>query len=545
MRSLLNIINSSSVVWGYFTRPQKKTLIFTLLVFSLLILFWWSSSVWYEDRLLAEQRAEVTFDLNQYSTSLVTSVDSRFALLEGLHAFTSLNPSNESLERDFNVYASGLYSSADGIRNFAVAPGGVQQYVYPVEGNEVVFGHDLINDERPEVREDVQRTIDTSQSVLSGPYELRQGGLGLVERRAVFIDGSFWGLVTMVIDMEPIFEETGLSSASDLDLALRDTNGNIFYGDANVFEKDPVVLRISLPDGHWELAGIPENGWDDAIGENLFIFRSTGLIIVLLLTLLFYLDMNHQRSLSLAVEERTEELSKAYEKLNSLDKMKDEFISNVGHELKTPLVSIEGYSNLVYDENMGSLNEQQKKAMEVIVRNSKRLEGLINSLLYLSVETGASKRDDFDKLQISDVLEEAISSIQKRAADSSVTIEDSIPSDLPLIDGNMKRLSDLFANILDNAIKFTPSGGSISVLASERDNDLYVCVEDNGIGISEEQMPYIFDKFYQVDSSTTRRYGGTGLGLYIAKKIVAEHNGDLVVESEEGVGTKVCAILPK
>jgi len=124
-------------------------------------------------------------------------------------------------------------------------------------------------------------------------------------------------------------------------------------------------------------------------------------------------------------------------------------------------------------------------------------------------------------------------------------IEKSVPDNLALIDGDKTRLSDMLTNLIDNAIKFTHSGGMIVLKAYEEEEDLHIEVKDTGIGMPKELIPNLFQRFYQIDASIKRRYGGTGVGLYICKNIVEAHKGDIWIESEEGKGTTVHIRLPR
>jgi PAS domain S-box-containing protein len=239
-----------------------------------------------------------------------------------------------------------------------------------------------------------------------------------------------------------------------------------------------------------------------------------------------------------------EELSQANEELKSLDRMKDDFLSNVSHEFKTPLTSIQGYSQLISDGTLGEVNEQQQKAVETVLRNSERLRRLVDSLLYLSRAQSGKLNYSFEKLDIKDILEHAVQDLALQAASKNIELITDIPSDIPQLDLDRDKMMDVFVNLIDNAVKFTPDGGKVTVSAHVSEGSMYLDVEDTGIGIPENKIPMLFQRFYQVDSSVKRRYGGTGLGLYICKKIVEDHKGDIYVNSEEGKGTTVHVRLP-
>ncbi|NOR47234.1 MAG: GHKL domain-containing protein, partial [Methanosarcinaceae archaeon] len=238
------------------------------------------------------------------------------------------------------------------------------------------------------------------------------------------------------------------------------------------------------------------------------------------------------------------ETEKAYEELKSLDRMKDEFLSNVSHELQTPLVSIGGYSEVLNAGALGALNEGQKKAADAIMRNADKLERLINSILYLSIEESGKMKYTFKPLQIADVIEHSVLDMLPQIKNNNLGIKKQVPDNLSLIKGDEKKLMQVISNLIDNAIKFTPSG-DITISAHEDDDKLHIAVSDTGIGMPQEETNNLFKRFYQVDASTTRKYGGTGLGLYISKLIAEAHNGKIWAESEKGVGTTIHVTLPK
>lgn len=239
-----------------------------------------------------------------------------------------------------------------------------------------------------------------------------------------------------------------------------------------------------------------------------------------------------------------DELSAANEELKSLDKMKDDFLSNVSHEFKTPLTSIQGYSQLVADETLGPVNEQQKKAVDTVIRNSERLRRLVDSLLYLSRAQSGKLNYSFDNIDIQDVISNSIQDLILQAESKGIELVKDIQGELPLLYADRDKMMDVFVNLIDNAVKFTPQDGKVTISAHTSEGSMYLKVSDTGIGIPEDKIPKLFERFYQVDSSEKRRYGGTGLGLYICKKIVEDHKGDIHVTSEEGKGTTIHIRLP-
>lgn len=239
-----------------------------------------------------------------------------------------------------------------------------------------------------------------------------------------------------------------------------------------------------------------------------------------------------------------DELSQANDELKSLDRMKDEFLSNVSHEFKTPLTSIQGYSELISDGTLGDVNEQQKKAVMTVIRNSERLRRLVDSLLYLSRAQAGKIHYSFDTVQITEVINNSIQDVALQAESKNIKIEKNLPDKLPVFTADKDKLMDVFINLLDNAVKFTPEGGSITISSNVEEKSLHVFVRDTGIGIPKDKIPNLFQRFYQVDASGKRKYGGTGLGLYICKKIVEDHAGNIWAESTEGQGSTFHILLP-
>lgn len=292
--------------------PTLLAIFGALLFLSILLIFWWQASNWYADRLLREQYAEAREDVSLRGNILSAAINRRFALVEGLHAFVHTEGASSDLQYKFDTFAAGLYSSTPGIRNIALAPAGVIQLVYPIEGNESVVGYDPGQDERSEVRSDVQRALESREIILSGPIELIQGGQGLILRKAVFQDGVYWGLVNIVLDLEPIVSRAELDSQiSDWQYVLRDSNGNILWGSPAIFREDPAVDRIELPNSSWELAAIPKGGWQAAIHRDLVNFQASVFIVVILIASITFLIINHQTRLTLAVEARTREINQS------------------------------------------------------------------------------------------------------------------------------------------------------------------------------------------------------------------------------------------
>lgn len=231
--------------------------------------------------------------------------------------------------------------------------------------------------------------------------------------------------------------------------------------------------------------------------------------------------------------------------IRSLESMRSEFVANVSHELRTPLTIIKGYAETLLDENNWHDLGTVKKILTIIDKETERLARLLKDLLNLSrIESskGVMKRQD---VNIKQVVAEAIGLLQAQAKEKALHINLRLPEEgLKSIKGDSDWLLQLFIDILDNAIKYTPQGGSIDIKIEQRSKEVLVIVSDTGIGIPAKNLPYIFERFYRVDKGRSRRLGGTGLGLAIVKHIVDAHNGRVEVKSTVGVGTTFYIYLP-
>ncbi len=235
------------------------------------------------------------------------------------------------------------------------------------------------------------------------------------------------------------------------------------------------------------------------------------------------------------------------------ERVRDEFIANISHELRTPLASILGYSDILL--RRGNLPERQQQQQEAIRSNAQRLLTLVNDLLDVSrLEVGILGLE-FRALDLSAAIGYALSSIQPTADHKHIQLSQLVMPDLPLAWADEQRVNQILSNLLSNAVKFTPEEGSVTVRASlltpaeAADSGervmLAVQVIDSGIGLANDQLERIWDRFYQVESSSTRRFGGAGLGLAISKRLVELHGGRILATSKgEGEGTTISFTLP-
>lgn len=229
-------------------------------------------------------------------------------------------------------------------------------------------------------------------------------------------------------------------------------------------------------------------------------------------------------------------LQQSNEELKELDRLKSDLLANVSHELRTPLTAIQGYAEALSGEILGPLEDPQRKALSVVSRNVGRLQTMINELLsYARLE---SRRIELEQrtFDLATAVEQVVGQV-RASRGGQVEIAIHAPENLPEVVGDPQRIGQVLENLLTNAVKFTAPGGAVTVALTRQGDQVEVAVGDTGIGIPKEALPKIFDRFYQVDSSSTRRYGGIGLGLAIVREIVRAHGSTIAVESEVGKGT--------
>ncbi|MBI4770645.1 MAG: response regulator [Chloroflexi bacterium] len=246
----------------------------------------------------------------------------------------------------------------------------------------------------------------------------------------------------------------------------------------------------------------------------------------------------YNRELEARVAERTAQLQRALHELQELDRLKSEFIGNVSHELRTPLLHVKGYVSLLADETLGPVTEEQRKGLDTASKAITRLERLVEDIVdFGGAELGNIAPKPAD-LRLSVEIAEGL--LQKILGRTSVTIRHDIPADLPLVMADTAAVARALRHLIDNAIKFSPEGGVVTLRARllPADGRVRVAVVDQGIGIPPEQQDKIFREFYQVDGSTTRRFGGAGIGLALVKSIIEGHGSQIEVQSEQGRGSE-------
>lgn len=245
------------------------------------------------------------------------------------------------------------------------------------------------------------------------------------------------------------------------------------------------------------------------------------------------------------LQRASQELAKANEELKGLDRLKNDFLHTISHELRSPLSPILGYLEILREGGVGELTSKQKDIMAEMHICGRNMQMIIDELLEVASIQAGNISLEFKEVDLHPILLYAVKDVRKYAEEISVEIVVGVPEDPILLIADRKSLVGIFIHLLRNAVKFSRNGGKITVEAITKDNGVQVTVSDRGIGIPHDKLDKIFDVFYQVDSSEIRRYEGVGLGLSLVKKLVDLHKGTISVVSREGEGATFTVFIPK
>ncbi|HVF24326.1 MAG TPA: ATP-binding protein [Anaerolineales bacterium] len=307
--------------------------------------------------------------------------------------------------------------------------------------------------------------------------------------------------------------QKGLITTEDLQKALA-------YQQEEIAKGNTLLLGQALLD--LKITGRPE--LDQAVTEQIIQLRSA--------------LQSANRTLERRVEERTAELQKALERLSELGQLKANFISNISHELRTPLTHIKGYIELLVSESLGPIVDEQRHALQVSQQSATRLETLIEDLIMVSLASREELNINLQNVDIGRLANLAVKSSLHKAVARGVNLRTVIDDNLPSIQADSQKIAWVLNQLIDNGIKFTQSGGSVVVSVKRDGENLVVTsITDTGVGIPLNRVSDIFEPFHQLDGSSTRRYGGTGLGLSLVRDIIEAHGSMLDVQSTEGRGS--------
>jgi len=547
------------------------------------------------ERFEQQNRAKVLAQLSTVRANLEKALNQRLFLTRGLVAYVStVNPNLD--QKTFERLTQVIIAEQLGIRSVVLYKDNTVSHIYPLQGNEAAVGFNPMS--IPEEREAIERAIENRQTIVAGPVNLVgmtqisdicppdarriptnnsennqqsclvEGGVAFIARTPIFLtppnqapeSGSYWGLTGIILDQDTLFKEAGLlEKKSSIKYAIRGKDGlgeqgEVFFGDRAIFQQNPVLSSITLPNGSWELAAVPKKGWIThsplsgwlGFGGSVTAILAGGLVFVLVSA-----PTRLKKAVELAtitLREREEALEQANNNLQRLDQLKDEFLANTSHELRTPLNGIIGIAESLIDGATGELSQQTNFNLTMIVSSGRRLSSLVNDLLDFSKLRHQNLDLQLKAVDLHAITDLVITLSQPLVGKKNLQLINSVSADLPLVQADENRLQQILHNLVGNAIKFTPAG-QVEVLAEAVDLEgeqkfLKVIVSDTGIGISEDKFERIFESFEQAEGTTSREYGGTGLGLAITKQLVELHGGRISVSSRVHEGSIFSFTLP-
>ncbi len=244
-----------------------------------------------------------------------------------------------------------------------------------------------------------------------------------------------------------------------------------------------------------------------------------------------------------SLERRAAALESAYAELKQADLLKEDLLQNLSHEIQTPLLHVLGYIELMYNEAFGPLNAEQREKMAFVLERAHHLSELAKNII--TMQGLQAEQLDIREATLEEVLPRAVSAVEQVAARRGITIKVSVPESVPRVMADPAQLSTAVEHLLDNAIKFSPSGKPVELSVRVREAVVEISVQDYGMGIPKEYHGHIFKRFFQVDSGASRKFGGAGLGLAIVQEIISLHGGRVWVESEPGEGSAFHFTIPR
>lgn len=278
---------------------------------------------------------------------------------------------------------------------------------------------------------------------------------------------------------------------------------------------------------------------DEQYGNPLYML---GISFVFVSTL--YIAAYMATSISKRLRERETSLEEANLRLNEQDRVKSEYVLRVSHDIKEHLSAIQGCVETVASGITGALNEKQKNLLQRAYDRTNKLTIFVRALLEVT-RIKLARDIEFTRFSLKKTVENAVNVVEPNAKIKGVVLKSSIGASIDTVNGAQVYIEETIANILANSVKYTPSGGSVSIGVEDRGLDILIKVTDTGIGIPRNEIGKVFDEFYRATNARQTEKNGTGLGLSIAKQVITRHGGKIWIESEEGRGSTVSIILPK
>lgn len=448
--------------------------------------------------------------------------------------------------KEFQALSQMISDDSQIIKVIEQAPDGVVKDIYPLKGNEAAFGIDMLNN--PARKHEANLAMKSGQYTIAGPYELNQGGLGSLLFEPIYItdksgEKSFWGFSILVLDWNRFLEELELDKLTDASYCYqmwkKDGNSGkktIIAQGGDAIHKGAVQISCKVSNDTWYFEIIPHTGWV-TVKQQALVFL-VAVSIAVLATAICYLMLHRKQREKLY----TEEIRKSAEKARKANEAKTRFLFNMSHDIRTPMNAIVGFSGLLEK----SIHDE-KKSLDYIKKirvSSDILLTIINQVLEMArIESGKITLNP-ESVNIREMVEAMNTVFESSLTKKSLEYQCSLNVVHDQILCDKTKMEEIILNVVSNSIKYTNPHGKITVSIDELDSEdeknanYKVVVEDNGIGMSQDYLPHIFEEFSREHTSTETRVAGTGLGLPIVKSLVDRMDGTIEVESEEGKGTR-------
>ena len=454
-------------------------------------------------------------------------------------------------EEGFAVISSNMQDGSSVIKTHELAKDGVVSQVYPVAGNEAAIGLDMLHN--PARKKEANLAKNSGMYTIAGPFELVQGGTGALLFDPIYTysekgERSFWGFSILVLQWDDFIEEVELDKMEDAGYRYQIWKKDPYTGEKIViaeseedFPGNALEVACSVPNDTWYFEIIPKAGWFSDQQLSLGIAIAT--IIGMMAAYACWELMNrHQKDL-----QHEAALEKSAQEARAANEAKTRFLFNMSHDIRTPMNAIIGFSELLekhIDEKDKVLDYTEK-----IRSSSAFLLSLINYVLEMArIESGKAvlKEETGDLCALMQTLSDVFEpSVQQK----KLTCTYHTDVEHPYIVSDRTKVREILLNVISNAIKYTPEGGHIAVSVKElpaekpKTGRYTFTVQDDGIGMSEEYLPHIFEEFTREHTSTESKVIGTGLGLPIVKALVEWMHGSIDVQSKLGAGTTVTITL--
>lgn len=454
-------------------------------------------------------------------------------------------------DKQFATLSRLMQDEDDIIKVHEIAKDGIVSQIYPMEGNEDVIGLNMI--ENPERKKEARLARDSGEYTIAGPFELVQGGNGVLLFDPVYRADDkgckkFWGFSILVMDWQKFIKKMELDQLENAGYHYQiwkkgtDDEKIVIAQCDNLQETDTLEVACTVPNDTWYFEIVPENGWVTMTQKlwGLLISVLTAFIVMII-----YLQFKMRRYRD-ALHEK--ELEKAVLEAKNANEAKTRFLFNMSHDIRTPMNAIIGFSELL-EKHI----DEKDKAIDYLGKiksSSNFLLSLINYVLEMArIESGKLALKE-EVGCVTELIESLTDVFEPGVKKKFITYSCETDIQHKYVIGDETKVREIFINIIGNSVKYTPEGGKISVSVKEEpfEKENYIAyriiVEDNGIGMSKEYLPHIFEEFSREHTSTESKVTGTGLGLPIVKSLIDMMGGTIEVESQLGCGTKMNVVLP-